>query len=225
MTDIVLNMFFFVSKIVGNTNIIPLQIVILLTSSICIFITGYLLKGLGRTSNEKIYLLKGLSPLIFISFFFILVFTVIPLPYMNDYPSNIIYKIKETRYKEVEPEHYSIREIKKSGKLDKPIDSLSERAVNNYVATIKYGLHKENIDVVKVNKKYNKHDNVKDIDKKYLTPKLNSIKIMPVTVTTNWHGIKETYKRYQVEETYDYEIDYDKVSSDRDKEKLENILN
>ena len=154
MTDIVLNMFFFVSKIVGNTNIIPLQIVILLTSTICIFVTGYLLKGLCRTSNEKIYLLKGLSPLIFISFFFILVFTVIPLPYMNDYPSNITYKIKETN------------------------DSLSERAVNNYVATIKYGLHKENIDVVKVNKKYNKPDNVKD-----------------------------------------------KVSSDQDKEKLENILN
>ena len=58
-----------------------------------------------------------------------------------------------------------------------------------------------------------------------MTPKLKSVKIMPVTVTTNWHGIKETYKRYQVEETYDYEIDYDKVSSDRDKEKLENILN
>ena len=79
--------------------------------------------------------------------------------------------------------------------------------------------------MVKVDKKYNKPDDVKNIDKKYLTPQLKSVKIMSVTVTTDWHGIKETYKKYQVEETYDYELDGDKISSDSDKEKLENILN
>ena len=84
-----------------------------------------------------------------------LAFTLAGLSYVNDYPSNITYEIKETKYKEIEPKHYSIREVKKSKKLDKPIDYLSERAVNKYVATIKYGLNKENIDVVKVNKKYN----------------------------------------------------------------------
>lgn len=186
---------------------------------------GYCLHDLGLVSNSKIYLLRVLSALILIVISYTLAFTGVGLSYINDYPSNIIYEIKETKYKEIEPEHYSIREIKKSSKLDKYNDSLSERAVNNYVATIKYGLHKEHIDVVKVNKKYNKCDNLKDIDKKYLTAKLQTVKIMPVTVTTDWHGIKETYKKYQVEETYDYELDWDKVSSDQDKEKLENILN
>lgn len=210
MTDIVLNTFFFISKIVGNTNSIPFGILLWIICLVCFFSFGYLFV------HDKI--IKG-SIVAFL--FLISLFTLIPLTTSNTYPSNITYEIKENKYTEIQLEYYSIRE----NKHEDYIDYLSERAINKYVATIKYGSYKEIIDVVKVNKKYNKPDNVKNVDEKYLTAKLKSVKIMPVTVTTDWHGIKETYHKYQVEETYEYRLDQDKISYEHDKEKLKTILN
>lgn len=210
MTDIVLNLFFFISKIVGNTNSIPLGIILWIITLVFCFSFIHLF------AEDKI--IKG-SMTAFL--FLISLFTFIPLTTSNAYPSNITYEIKENKYTEIPLEYYSIRE----NKHEDYIDYLSERAINKYVATIKYGSYKEIIDVVKVNKKYNKPDNVKNVDEKYLTAKLKTVKIMPVTVTTDWRGIKETYKKYQVEETYDYQLDQNKVSYEHDKEKLKTILN
>ena len=210
MTDIVLNLFFFISKIVGNTNSIPLGIILWIITLVFCFSFIHLF------AEDKI--IKG-SMTAFL--FLISLFTFIPLTTSNAYPSNITYEIKENKYTEIPLEYYSIRE----NKHEDYIDYLSERAINKYVATIKYGSYNEIIDVVKVNKKYNKPDNVKNVDEKYLTAKLKTVTIMPVTVTTDWHGIKETYKKYQVEETYDYQLDQNKVSYEHDKEKLKTILN
>ena len=215
--DIIVNIFSFIAQIFDNTDIIYIVVPIVIAIIFCIILIYYLICFSAKTTFQDWLQFFGLIILIFITV--ALLNTSTKLISENDYPSNLKYTIHETNYKELSPKNYSRQNERLYSYY------LSERAVTKHTATIKYGSNEETIKVVKLIKTYNKPDHLKELDEKYLTAKLQTVKIMPVTVTTNWHGIKEKYKRYQVEEIYDYDLDQDKVAYYSNQEKLENILN
>ena len=116
------------------------------------------------------------------------------------YPNNIDVTYEPGQYQEVKPEDYKAEKTQDNSRL-------SSRKVITYKAVIKYGTVEKDSKLSEYSDKYHKKTLVK-------------VRIRPVKVTTSWHGVKEHYDLYQVEEQYKVEPDLKKFNDEKSLNKL-----
>lgn len=203
LQSFIYNLFFFIAKIQNSTNAEPIEIIMYSVG----FIVSISLALYIMNKNEHLYV---------IAYIFLIMSCIIGFLAMTPktgYPNNIDVTYEPGQYQEVKPEDY---------KAEKTQDNshLSSRKVITYKAVIKYGTVEKEVLVNKIDRTYEKDSKLSEYSDKYHKKTLVKVRIRPVKVTTSWHGIKEHYDLYQVEELYKIEPDIKKYNDEKSLNKL-----
>lgn len=203
LQSFIYNLFFFIAKIRNSTNAEPIEIIMYSVG----FIVSISLALYIMNKNEHLYV---------IAYIFLIMSCIIGFLAMTPktgYPNNIDVTYEPGQYQEVKPEDY---------KAEKTQDNshLSSRKVITYKAVIKYGTVEKEVLVNKIDRTYEKDSKLSEYSDKYHKKTLVKVRIRPVKVTTSWHGIKEHYDLYQVEELYKVEPDIKKYNDEKSLNKL-----
>lgn len=169
-------------------NIIPIIILILFNV--------YVAKRLSDTqrNNDLIIFLVTISTLFII---FALMFNVFE-------PTNIKTDVKETSYQTVSTDWIHGTPIFREHNLAREIITVDRVTHDN-----------QDIDVYKYIDKYDVDPETSKYASEYHKKSLVKLRVMPVTVTTQWHDIKEVHKdMYIIERTYKVEPDLKKFKQD-----------
>lgn len=122
---------------------------------------------------------------------------------------NIHIDVKETKYQQVD------NNIKVKKHTDGE-DLISKQMITKYDVTVHYGSAQKDIKTYEIIDKYNKSKDLSQYPEEYHDKTLTQVRIMPITVETTWHGIKEIHKDlYKVERTYTVEPDIKAYESDQ----------
>jgi hypothetical protein len=97
------------------------------------------------------------------------------------------------------------------------LDSI-QKDINFRIAVIH--LVEKEVLVNKIDRTYEKDSKLSEYSDKYHKKTLVKVRIRPVKVTTSWHGVKEHYDLYQVEEQYKVEPDLKKFNDEKSLNKL-----
>lgn len=173
-------------------NIIPIIILILFNV--------YVAKRLSDTqrNNDLIIFLVTISTLFII---FALMFNVFE-------PTNIKTDVKETSYQTVSTDWIHGTPIFREHNLAREIITVDRVTHDN-----------QDIDVYKYIDKYDVDPETSKYASEYHKKSLVKLRVMPVTITTQWHDIKEVHKdMYIIERTYKVEPDLKKFKQDIRKE-------
>lgn len=171
------------------------------------FIVSILLALYIMNKNEHLYV---------IAYIFLIMSCIIGFLAMTPktgYPNNIDVTYEPGRYQEVKPEDYKAEKTQDNSRL-------SSRKVITYKAVIKYGTVEKEVLVNKIDRTYEKDSKLSEYSDKYHKKTLVKVRIRPVKVTTSWHGVKEHYDLYQVEEQYKIEPDIKKYNDEKSLNKL-----
>ena len=197
------NLVSFLAK--DSTDAFPLHVGILFFGLLIFFIISTICakyifeKNLG--TKEKIN--SVIDILAFIFFCYTLI-----LPALHAYPTNIDVQYEPGQYQELKPEEYKFETYYDGSRL-------SSRKVINYRMTVTIGHAKKDVLVNDIKTKYEKDPQLSEYSDKYHKKTLTAVRIRPVKVTTTWHGIKEVYDLYQVEEIYKVEPDLEKYQDEK----------
>lgn len=140
--------------------------------------------------------------------FFIYIFSIVMFWYPYNL-KNIHIDVKETKYQQVD----------NNIKVKKHTDGenlISKQMITKYDVTVHYSSAQKDIKAYEIVDKYNKSKDLSQYPEEYHNKTLTQVHIMPITVETNWHGIKEIHKDlYKVERTYTVEPDIKAYESDQ----------
>mgnify|MGYP007084390656 CR=1 FL=1 len=203
LQSFIYNLFFFIAKIKNSTNAEPIEIIIYGVG----FIVSILLALYIMNKNEHLYV---------IAYIFLIMSCIIGFLAMTPktgYPNNIDVTYEPGQYQEVKPEDYKAEKTQDNSRL-------SSRKVITYKAVIKYGTVEKEVLVNKIDRTYEKDSKLSEYSDKYHKKTLVKVRIRPVKVTTSWHGVKEHYDLYQVEEQYKVEPDLKKFNDEKSLNKL-----
>ena len=203
LQSFIYNLFFFIAKIKNSTNAEPIEIIIYGVG----FIVSILLALYIMNKNEHLYV---------IAYIFLIMSCIIGFLAMTPktgYPNKIDVTYEPGQYQEVKPEDYKAEKTQDNSRL-------SSRKVITYKAVIKYGTVEKEVLVNKIDRTYEKDSKLSEYSDKYHKKTLVKVRIRPVKVTTSWHGVKEHYDLYQVEEQYKVEPDLKKFNDEKSLNKL-----
>lgn len=195
------NLVSFLAK--DSTDALPLHIGIMVFGTLFFFVTMTLCTKFvfKQDTNEK--LRSSIATIAFVFFCYTLI-----LPALDTYPTNIDVQYELGQYRELKPEEYKFETYYDGSRL-------SSRKVIKYQMTITDGKAKKDVLVNDIKTKYEKDPKLSEYSDKYHKKTLTTVRIRPVEVTTTWHGIKEVYDLYQVEEVYKVEPDLEKHQDEK----------
>ena len=197
------NLFFFIAKIQNNTNAEPIEHIMYGVS----FIVSILLALYVMNKDERKYVIA------YILLIMSCIFGFLAITPGTGYPNNIDVTYEAGHYQEVKPEDYKAAKTQDNSRL-------SSRKVINYKVVVKYGTVEKEVLVNKISRSYEKDPQLSKYSDKYHKKTLVKVRIRPVKVTTSWHGVKEHYDLYQVEEQYKVEPDLKKLNDEKSLNKL-----
>ena len=195
------NLVSFLAK--DSTDAFPLHIGIMVGGTLFFFVMIILCARFESTHNMTEKLRSSIATIAFVFFCYTLI-----LPALDTYPTNIDVKYEPGQYRELKPEEYKFETYYDGSRL-------SSRKVINYRMTVTIGHAKKDVLVNDIKTKYEKDPKLSEYSDKYHKKTLTKVRIRPVKVTTTWHGIKEVYDLYQVEETYKVEPDLEKYQDEQ----------
>lgn len=186
-----------------STDVLPLHVGIMVFGTLFFFVTMTLCAKFvfKQDTNEK--LRSSIATIFFVFFCYTLI-----LPALDTYPTNIDVKYEPGQYRDIKPEEYMFETYYDGSRL-------SSCKVIKYQMTITIGHAKKDVLVNDIKTKYEKDPQLSEYSDKYHKKTLTKVRIRPVKVTTTWHGIKEVYNLYQVEEIYKVEPDLEKYQDEK----------
>lgn len=186
-----------------STDALPLHVGIVVFGTLFFFVVMVLCARFEFTHPMTEKLRSSIAVIAFVFFCYSLI-----LPALDTYPTNIDVTYEPGQYRDIKPEEYKFQTAYDSSRL-------SSRKVINYQMTITVGKAKKEVLVNDIETKYEKDPKLSEYSDKYHKKTLTRVRIRPVKVTTTWHGIKEVYDLYQVEETYKVEPDLEKYQNEQ----------
>lgn len=161
----------------------------------------YVLKRMSGTESEMKAFIAFLITIVTIG-------VSVSLTYNLIVPDNIKTKVKETSYQTVSTDWIHGTPIFREHNLAREIITVDRVTHDN-----------QDIDVYKYIDKYDVDPETSKYASEYHKKSLVKLRVMPVTITTQWHDIKEVHKdMYIVERTYKVEPDLKKYNQDIRKE-------
>ena len=198
MSTIFFDIFYLFAKLFNSTNKnISIAIVIVI-----ILFLGTIFKIIVKSGLLDDNISAGLFLLLLFGSLIVIV-----IGTYNGYPKDIKVTSHAGQYREIETRNYRIDDYVAGERT-----TLTSKKVINYRLVDK---EQNELYVYKKTKKYEEEPGLSKYPDKYHKKTLIKVFMRPVKVTTDWHGIKESYDLYEVEEVYKVEPDVAKFEDDQ----------